>query len=215
MLDPRTNTATTFRAPVRDADTPSTLDDPVTAPSPYWGDEKHLGQPRERAQPDARCEGPRLVHGAHPRPANPAFCRKGSDHPSAKAFPLERSGRQLAVYDPATGSTRSSTPATARTTCSSRDDANDTLWTSGGGQVVGWLDTKRSTPPATRPRRRAGRRMCSTPTATAEARPTGSSRGSRRIRAARHAHRGGFYAVMPNPGRLGLGLGRLPVSRAR
>ena len=31
-----------------------------------------------------------------------AFCKAGSNHPSAKLFPLESSGRQLAVYDPAT-----------------------------------------------------------------------------------------------------------------
>ena len=67
ILDPRRNTATTFHAPVRDADTPTTHDDPVVAPSPYWGDEAHLGQQGERPQSDARCHGPRLVHGAHPR----------------------------------------------------------------------------------------------------------------------------------------------------
>src|SRR5207248_4675262 len=33
-------------------------------------------------------------------PENPAFCKEGSSHPSAKLFPLERSGRQLSFYDP-------------------------------------------------------------------------------------------------------------------
>ena len=28
---------------------------------------------------------------------NPAFCKKGSDHPSAKIFPLEKSTRQAAI----------------------------------------------------------------------------------------------------------------------
>ena len=75
-------------------------------------------------------------------PANPAFCRAGSSHPSAKLFPLERSGRQLAVYDPNTQK------LTHISTCFSThhlmfaEDANRTLWTSGGGQVVGWLNTK-------------------------------------------------------------------------
>src|SRR5947208_5138167 len=31
---------------------------------------------------------------------NPAFCQEGSTHPSAVLFPLKRSGRQLAMYDP-------------------------------------------------------------------------------------------------------------------
>lgn len=74
---------------------------------------------------------------------NPDFCREGSDHPSAKVFPLERSYRQLGVYDPKTKK------YTHINTCFSThhlmfaEDENNTLWTSGGGQVVGWLDTKK------------------------------------------------------------------------
>ena len=34
---------------------------------------------------------------------NPAFCKKGSDHPSAKVAPQNQSARQLSMYDPATG----------------------------------------------------------------------------------------------------------------
>src|SRR5207253_2833481 len=61
---------------------------------------------------------------------------------SAKLFPLTRSDRQLAVYDPKTKQ------LTHISTCFSThhlmfaEDANNTLWTSGGGQVVGWLNTK-------------------------------------------------------------------------
>ena len=73
---------------------------------------------------------------------NPAFCKAGSDHPSAKAFPLERSNRHIAVLDPKTKK------YTFVDTCFGTHhlqfgyDANDTLWTSGGGPVVGWLNTK-------------------------------------------------------------------------
>src|SRR5580658_7940417 len=40
VLDPVHNVATTFRAPVRDANTPTTHDDPVLASSPYWGTQR-------------------------------------------------------------------------------------------------------------------------------------------------------------------------------
>jgi hypothetical protein len=30
---------------------------------------------------------------------NPPFCKEGSDHPSAKLFPLKESSRQLAMLD--------------------------------------------------------------------------------------------------------------------
>jgi hypothetical protein len=73
---------------------------------------------------------------------NPDVCKAGSAHPSAKLFPLARSGRHLAMYDPKTGK------LTHIGTCFSThhlmfaEDANNTLWTSGGGPVVGWLNTK-------------------------------------------------------------------------
>ena len=57
-------------------------------------------------------------------------------------FPLERSGRHLARYEPDSGD------YTFIDTCFSTHhlqfaaDADDTLWTSGGGQVVGWLNTR-------------------------------------------------------------------------
>src|SRR3954468_23751612 len=74
-------------------------------------------------------------------PDNPPECRAGSSHPSAKLFPIEKSYRHLAMYDPATRK------LTHIGTCFSThhlmfaEDARHTLWTSGGGPVVGWLDT--------------------------------------------------------------------------
>jgi hypothetical protein len=76
---------------------------------------------------------------------NPAFCKQGSDHPSAKVAPQAASGRQLSMYDPKTGKW------SLINTCFSTHhlyfghDADNTLWTSAGGPasgVVGWLNTK-------------------------------------------------------------------------
>ena len=39
VLNPAKNTVTQVKIPVRDPKTPSTKDDPMLAPSPYWGDE--------------------------------------------------------------------------------------------------------------------------------------------------------------------------------
>jgi hypothetical protein len=143
ILDPMRNVATTFHVPVRDANTPSTNDDPVTAPSPYWGDERIWNSRAVAHNPMLDAQG-RVWYTARIRPPdNPAFCKRGSDHPSAQVFPLERSGRQLAVYEPKSGK------YTFIDTCFSTHhlqfatDANDTIWTSGGGPVVGWLDSKK------------------------------------------------------------------------
>ncbi len=143
ILDPMRNLARTFHAPVRDADTPSTHDVPVLAPSPYWGDER-LWSSRAIAHNPMLDERGRVWYTARIRAAeNPDYCRKGSSLPSARDFPLERSERQLAVYEPATG--RYTFVDTCFGTHHLRfaEDRDDTLWTSGGREIVGWLDTKK------------------------------------------------------------------------
>jgi len=143
ILDPRRNVARTFKVPVRDADTPSTQDDPVIAPSPYWGDERIWDSRAVAHNPMLDHQG-RVWYTARVRgPNNPAFCKAASQHPSAKLFPIERSGRQIAFYEPKTGK------YTFVDTCYSTHhlqfaaDQNHTLWTSGGAEVIGWLDTQK------------------------------------------------------------------------
>jgi hypothetical protein len=143
ILDPKTNVATTHHVPVRDADTPTTHDDPLIAPSAYWGDERLWNSKANSHNPMIDARG-RVWYTARIRaPANPAFCKKGSEHPSAKAFPVERSGRQLGVYEPTTKKYTFVDTCYGTHHLQFASDANDTLWTSGGGQVVGWLDTKK------------------------------------------------------------------------
>jgi streptogramin lyase len=72
---------------------------------------------------------------------NPAFCRQGSDHPSAKVFPLEKSARQVAMLD----SQDDEVQLYRHLLCHSSPtvyDANDTLWLSGTGPVADWVNTK-------------------------------------------------------------------------
>ncbi len=143
ILDPMTNTATSFHAPVQDPNTPSTHETPALQPSAYWGSEA-IWDSKANAHNPMLDERGRVWYTAVVRaPDNaPAFCKAGSNHPSAKLFPLPRSGRQLAVYEPTTGK------YTFIDTCFSThhlqfaEDANNTLWTSGGGPVVGWLNRK-------------------------------------------------------------------------
>ena len=114
------------------------------APSPYWGDEVDLGQPDQRPQPDVRREGPGLVHLARPSAGQSGLLQEGSDHPSAKLFPLEQSGRQLAMYDPKTGKLTHISTCFGTHHLMFAEDANNTLWTSAAARsgVVGWLNTQ-------------------------------------------------------------------------
>ena len=83
-----------------------------------------------------------MDHLRRPAAGQSGVLQGGIDHPSAKLYPLNNAGRQLAMYDPKTKQ------ITHISTCFSThhlmfaEDANNTLWTSGGGQVVGWLNTK-------------------------------------------------------------------------
>ena len=149
ILDPVKNTATTFKAPVRDPEMPLNLGPGHAAgldalqPSPYWGSER-IWDTRVNNHNSMFGRDGRLWLAASVRAAeNPAWCRAGSNHPSAKAFPMERAGRHLSVLNLKT------MKYDFIETCYSTHhpqfgyDANDTLWTSGGGPVVGWLNTKK------------------------------------------------------------------------
>ena len=144
ILDPARNTTSEVKVPVRDPATPSSKNNPMR-PSPYWGEEAIWDSQTSVHNPMFDEKG-RVWFTARVRPpANPAFCKKGSEHPSAKLFPLEQSNRHLAMYDPKTGK------FTLISTCfpthhlQFAEDANQTLWTSAGGAasgVVGWLNRK-------------------------------------------------------------------------
>jgi hypothetical protein len=146
VLDPAKNTASTIHIPVRDANTPSAANLPVLRPSSYWGEEKIWNSQASVHNPMFDKEG-RVWFTARIRGEdNPAFCKQGSDHPSAKFFPVEKSTRQLAMYDPKTKK------FTLIDTCFTTHhlqfaaDTDDTLWTSAGGPqnaVAGWLNTKK------------------------------------------------------------------------
>lgn len=142
VLDPAANTATSFKALVLDPDTPTTASTPPHAPSPYWGEEVIWDSQANAHNPMIDHEG-RVWYTARVRgPETPAFCQDGSDHPSAKAFPTTRAGRHLAVYDPTTGVYTPIETCFGTHHLQFAEDENHTLWTSGGGPVVGWLNTK-------------------------------------------------------------------------
>jgi hypothetical protein len=141
VLDPVGNEAGQVKLTVRDPNTPATSPK-MPAPSPYWGEEVIWTSKNNVHNPMLDERGRVWITSAVRPPDNPDYCKQGSLHPSAKLYPLARSGRQLAMYDPKTQK------LTHISTCFSThhlmfaEDANQTLWTSGGGQVVGWLNRK-------------------------------------------------------------------------
>jgi hypothetical protein len=142
VLDPVSHKASQLTIPLRDPATPVASAQTGFQSSPYWGTEPIWDSKVNAHNPMLDHKG-RVWLTSKVRPnENPAFCKAGSSHPSAKLFPVENSGRHLAMYDP------KANKFTLVSTCYSThhlffaQDANHTLWTSGGGQVVGWLNTK-------------------------------------------------------------------------
>jgi hypothetical protein len=141
VLDPVHNTVSRVPLTVRDTSAPSAAE-VRGAPSAYWGDTVVWTSKNNVHNPMFDERGRVWITSAI-RPAdNPAFCKAGSDHPSARLFPLTRSGRQLAMYDPQTKKLTHIGTCFGTHHLMFAEDAHRTLWTSGGGPVVGWLDTK-------------------------------------------------------------------------
>ena len=142
ILDPVHNTASLVKAPVRDPKTEGPP--PPMKPSAFWGDEAIWDSLTNIHNPMFDEKGRVWLTSVIRPPENPAYCKEGSPLLSAKLFPVNRSGRQLAMFDPKTKQ------FTLIDTCFSThhlqfaEDANHTLWTSsgGGGDVVGWLNVK-------------------------------------------------------------------------
>ena len=76
------------------------------APSAYWGDEAIWDSQTSIHNLIMDERGDVWFTSRVGNADNPAFCKAGSDHPSAKAFPLKESTRHLAMYDPKTNTTK-------------------------------------------------------------------------------------------------------------
>src|SRR5206468_2527526 len=86
VLDPVRHTSSKVEVPVRDSNTPFAAGKPL-APSPYWGEEA-IWNSRANVHNAMFDEEGRVWFTSRVRPSdNPAFCKEGSDNPSAKLFP--------------------------------------------------------------------------------------------------------------------------------
>ena len=142
VLDPIRHTTSRVPLTVRDPATPapSPL---MPAPSLNWGIEPIWTSQANVHNPMFDGQGRVWITAAVRPPANPAVFKKGSDHPSAKLFPVNNASRHLGMYDPKTKKYTNISTAFSTHHLMFAEDANNTLWTSGGGPVVGWLNTKK------------------------------------------------------------------------
>ncbi len=142
VVDPVANTTSQVKLEVRDPNTPTTGEVKPAASSQFWDDEA-IWNSRANAHSFAMDEQARVWVAARVRPnQTSAFCREGSTHPSAQAYPINQSGRQMSMYDPKTKKVTTIDLCFGTHHLNFAEDNNDTLWFCGGGQVVGWFNTK-------------------------------------------------------------------------
>ena len=221
VLDPVNNRAYDIKMPVRDPKTPSSIRRSDVRSRRPIGATSRSGTARPRRT--TRCSTRRAASGSPSRIRAAADRRpsagKGSDHPSAKLFPLEPAGRQLAMYDPQDGEVHADrhllqhpSPAVrrARTGCGHR--AASAARRRRRRRLA--RSSRCSTQPATSRTRRAGRRSSSTPTATASAtsyvepnQPVDPTKDKRIL--------AGFYGIAPSPARRHRSGARCSASPAR
>jgi hypothetical protein len=145
VLDPRTNSAIELPHPLRDPATPSVAGNPF-GPSAYWGDKPIWDGKTLNHNPMMDELGRTWFTSRISPDANPDFCKAGSAHPSAKAYPLNGgANRHLSFYDPAKKSWTLIRTCFPTHHLNFASDTNQTLWTSPGvvgPGVIGWLNRR-------------------------------------------------------------------------
>lgn len=140
VLDPENHTVEQIPLSMLDPSAAS-ISGSMLEESPYWGEEPAWDSKTNVHNPmmdqDGRVWLTARVRGRD----NPEWCKEGSDHPSAQRFPLATSGRHLGVYDPSTDEYTPIDTCFGTHHLMFAEDANNTLWTSGGGEAIGWLNT--------------------------------------------------------------------------
>ena len=144
VLNPVTHAAS--RVPIAPRDPATSYASPMTGfqSSAHWGEKAIWDSKMNVHNPMMDGRG-RIWFTARVRNNDTsAFCKAGSNHPAARVFPINQSGRQLAMYDPATKQVTTIDTCFGTHHLFFAEDASNTLWTSsgGGGGVVGWLNTK-------------------------------------------------------------------------
>ena len=197
----RRHVATTFHAPVRDADTPthpatipSRSPRPTGATSSLWDSKANIHNPMFDAQ------GPRVVHRAHPRRRQSRVLQDGlraSLGQGVSARTLRPAARDATIRR--RRSTRSSTPASARTTCSSRATPTTRCGPAAAGRSSAGSTRRSSLATGDAAASQGWSPFVLDTNGNGKRDELGRARPAARIRSKDTRLPGSFYAVMPNP----------------
>ncbi len=133
-----------IKIPLRDNDppVPSMFATEGFKPWRDFGAEAVWNDPANPHNPMIDAEGRVWLTTRIRHPDNPDWCRAGSDNSYAQYFPLDRAFRHTGYYDPESGTFELIDTCYGTHHLQFAEDDQDTLYFSGGGAVIGWLDTK-------------------------------------------------------------------------
>ncbi|MBI4266415.1 MAG: carboxypeptidase regulatory-like domain-containing protein, partial [Acidobacteria bacterium] len=146
VLDPLEHRVREVKMPYRDDPQliPTFSPQAMEHPSLYWGEEM-VAQERQRTEvQNLDAKGRVWTMLTFRRPDNPDWCKEGSTNRFARYFPLERSGRQVAVHDPRTGETRTVDTCFTTHHGAFAEDDDDTMYNAALGlpSAIGWVKTR-------------------------------------------------------------------------
>jgi len=158
VVDPKANLAYEVQMPVLSPNTPrATTVNQVAGPSQHWGNLAYW-ESRVNAHSNVMDQNGRVWWAATVRPQweQPAFCLKGSDHPSAKLYPITRStgaetnttdfvqnARQFSAYDPKLKEWYQIDTCFGTQHLNFGFDRDNTIYGSiPGGGYLGWVNTR-------------------------------------------------------------------------
>jgi hypothetical protein len=157
ILDPIANVSSDMLMPMMVPSPRSSTVNPVNGPSQFWG-MRQLWDTQVNAHTNMMDQDGRVWWTASIRPQweQPAFCQEGSDHPSARVFPLVRASgnannttnfvqnaRGVTMYDPATQQwAHVDTCFGTHHLNFAYDDDNTLFLANNGGPQLGWVNTR-------------------------------------------------------------------------
>ena len=143
ILDPLTHIATNLEVPLRaDPATGRPMIGPsMPEPSRFFGEEMIWNDPANPHNPMMDQKGRVWMTSAIRGRENPEYCQEGSDNKYAQYYPMANSGRSAVYYDPPTEEFVMIDTCFGTHHLQFAEDDDNTLFFSGGGQVVGWINT--------------------------------------------------------------------------
>ncbi len=143
ILDPVTHMVTNLKVLLRadPATVPPMIAPSMPVPSRFYGEELIWNDPANPHNPMMDQKGRVWMTSAIRSRQNPEWCQEGSDNKYAKYYAMASSWRSAVYYDPPTKKFVMIDTCFGTHHLQFAEDDDNTLFFSGGGQVVGWINT--------------------------------------------------------------------------